>query len=207
MALGSPLTLSNTVTAGIVSAVNRNASDLGLARHRTEYIQTDAAINVGNSGGPLVNLEGEVVGINNMKAQGAGGISFAIPIDSAVQVVHQLRTQGSVQRPWLGVRIVTLDEKMTEAERQRDSSFPKSVKSGVLVVMVEPNSPAERAGLRPGDVLVWLDRHPVRQHADVTDRLGYEVGRTFEVEVKRGTSGSKRLKVTTEALPTSRRGN
>lgn len=205
MAVGSPLTLSNTVTAGIVSAVNRNASDLGLARQRTEYIQTDAAINVGNSGGPLVNLKGEVVGINNMKAQGAGGISFAIPIDTAVQVINQLRSQGSVQRPWLGIRIVTLDERMAEAERQRDPNFPKSVKSGVMVVMVEPNSPAEEAGLRPGDVLVWFDRHPVRQHADVTDRVGYEVGRTIEVEVKRGSSGSKRCKITTRALPTPRR--
>lgn len=96
IAIGSPMQLQNSVSFGIVSATARHASELGLSNNRSEYIQTDAAINVGNSGGPLVNLDGEVVGINTMKVKGTDGISLAIPMDTATQIIDQLVKYGKV---------------------------------------------------------------------------------------------------------------
>ncbi|ETV69696.1 hypothetical protein, variant [Aphanomyces astaci] len=108
IALGSPLSLQNSVSAGIISATARRGSELGFApSHRTEFLQTDAAINVGNSGGPLVNLDGQVIGINTMKvAGGISGISFAIPIDGGMQVINQLRQHRTVTRPYVGMQMV-----------------------------------------------------------------------------------------------------
>jgi HtrA serine peptidase 2 len=105
-ALGSPFSLQNSVSAGIVSAVARHSSELGYPQKRGEFIQTDAAINSGNSGGPLINLDGEVIGINTMKVDGSVGISFAIPIDSAAQVIDQLLQKKVVTRPYLGMQMV-----------------------------------------------------------------------------------------------------
>ena len=135
-ALGSPLTLSNSVTFGIVSSVSRNGSELGMGSGSIDYIQTDAAINVGNSGGPLINMEGEVIGINTMKLRGSDGISFAIPIDLAKIVIHHLQRGKRVARPYLGLRISTADK--------QGSTAGKSV---VVVSLVDPQSPADRAGI------------------------------------------------------------
>jgi len=172
VALGSPLMLQNTVTTGIVSATARQSSELGLPQLRTEYIQTDAAINKGNSGGPLVDLEGRVIGINTMKVAGAG-ISFAIPIDTAWHVIRQLRDNRRVVRPYLGFSMVNAT--------RTDVPEPS-----VVVVDVKPNSPAAKSGLKPGDVLVRFDGRPVRTTNDIFDRLGYEIGRRIEIEIKRG---------------------
>lgn len=106
IALGSPMQLQNSCSFGIVSATARHASELGFTNNRAEFIQTDAAINAGNSGGPLINLHGQVIGINSMKAKGADGISFAIPIDTAAQVIHQLRMHKRVIRPYVGLNMV-----------------------------------------------------------------------------------------------------
>lgn len=105
-ALGSPFSLQNSVSAGIISAVARHSSELGYPQKSGEYIQTDAAINSGNSGGPLVNLDGEVIGINTMKVDGSVGISFAIPIDTAAQVIDQLLTHKKVVRAYIGLQMV-----------------------------------------------------------------------------------------------------
>lgn len=132
-ALGSPLTLSNSVTFGIVSTVSRNGSELGMGRKGMDYIQTDAPINMGNSGGPLINMDGEVVGINTMKLSNSDGISFAIPIDVAKNVIAQLKLGRAVIRPYVGIKIATM------------RSLAMDVK--VVVTFVEPSSPASFAGV------------------------------------------------------------
>ena len=134
VALGAPAGLSNSVSAGIVSAVQRTRSEIGLreyrggsaARNTMEYIQTDAAINSGNSGGPLLNLAGEVVGVNTMKAMGMDGIAFALPIDDVKRVVHQLQNHGRVLRPYLGLKFVELDPTIANELRHRASQQPWS---------------------------------------------------------------------------------
>ncbi|RMZ53163.1 hypothetical protein APUTEX25_005152 [Auxenochlorella protothecoides] len=150
VALGSPLHLQNSVTAGIVSCVDRRAAELGLAGARTDYIQTDAAINRGNSGGPLLNLAGEVVGISCMKALAADGVSFAIPVDTAIDVMRQLAAHGRVIRPHVGIKMLELTRHSAARFRERDPGFP-DVTAGILVPAVTPGSPADRAGLRQGD--------------------------------------------------------
>ena len=150
VALGSPLHLQNSVTFGIVSSTARHGSELGIAQNRTEYIQTDAAINVGNSGGPLVNLDGEVIGINSMKVKGSDGISFAIPIDTAAQVIKQLRSNKKVVRPYVGLRMANfIPETNRRANHRADPKqiiFSEEFK--VVVVEVDRGSPAQRAGIQ-----------------------------------------------------------
>jgi HtrA serine peptidase 2 len=133
VALGSPLHLQNTVTAGVISAVGRSAAELGLPSNN-EYIQTDAAINVGNSGGPLLNLDGEVIGINTMKAI-ASGISFALPIDRVKEVVALLTRHGRVVRPFIGIKMLSLTPALLQQLGQVDESM-KKVSGGVLVADV-----------------------------------------------------------------------
>lgn len=169
VALGSPLNLSNSVTAGIVSNVARHGSEIGAASSRAEYLQTDAAINSGNSGGPLVDLDGKVIGINTMKAARADGISFAIPIDVAWAVVRALLAHGRVPRPYIGIKM--------QGHRG----------GGVTVVAVAPDSPADRAGLRPGDAVVAFDGGRVRTIADVLAKIALEPGRQVRVTLRRPT--------------------
>jgi len=187
VAVGSPMQLSNSVTFGIVSAPARHSSELGMgAQHRlNEYIQTDAAINQGNSGGPLVNLDGEVIGINAMKAKGMDGVSFAIPMDTAWAIIQQLRRQPNVKvaRPYVGLRMVNF--------RPRTGSGSSNSRRGhgedlqVLITDIREGSPAEQAGLRVHDVIVSIDGKPVRNTKDVFSAIGWEVGRTLRLGVLR----------------------
>lgn len=185
VALGCPLMLKWSCSAGIVSALERSASELGLHGGRTAYIQTDAAINQGNSGGPLVNLKGEVVGINALKAAHADGVSFAIPSDTARAVVGQLLDRGRVARPYAGLRMFDLTPAVVQQLRARDRNFPRSVERGVIVPGVAPGSPAERAGVRPGDVVVEFDGKAVTSSEQIIDRLGYRVHEAFALTVVR----------------------
>jgi serine protease Do len=162
MAIGSPYGLENTVTAGIVSAKARETGDY------LPFIQTDVAINPGNSGGPLINMRGEVVGINSQiysRSGGFQGISFAIPIDEAVSVSSQLRSQGYVTRGRIGVSIATVDKETAEA-------LGLGKPRGALVGGVEAGSPAAKAGIEPGDVIVRFDGTDIEKSLDLPRVVG-----------------------------------
>lgn len=201
LALGSPLHLQNSVTAGIISCVDRKAADLGLARVRTEYIQTDAAINKGNSGGPLVNLQGEVIGLACFKALSADGVSFAIPIDTAKDVIQQLQQRGRVIRPYIGIKMLQLTEHNAAQMRQKDTSFPE-VTQGILVPHVAAGSPACKCGLREGDVITGFAGQSSNLSTNhLIHCLSQHVNRTMEVKVLRPEAGSVVLQVAvSEAL-------
>lgn len=154
IAIGNPLGLDSTVTAGIISATGRSSSDIGVPDKRVGFIQTDAAINPGNSGGPLVNATGEVVGMNTAIISGAQGLGFAIPIETAQRVAQQLISTGKAQHPYLGIQMVNL----TPQTRQQIASnstlkFDLKVDRGVLAIDIVAGSPAAAAGFQPGDVI------------------------------------------------------
>ena len=162
MAIGSPFGLDNTVTAGIVSAKQRDTGDY------LSFIQTDVAINPGNSGGPLINMRGEVVGINSQiysRSGGFMGISFAIPIDDAVRVSEQLRATGRVQRGRLGVQIDQVTKEVAE-------SLGLSKAQGALVRGVEQGSPAEKAGIEPGDIILKFEGKVIEKSSDLPRMVG-----------------------------------
>lgn len=162
MAIGSPFGLDNTVTAGIVSAKQRDTGDL------LPLIQTDVAINPGNSGGPLLNLRGEVVGINSQiysRSGGFMGISFAIPIDEAQRVAEQLRTNGRVIRGRIGVQIGAVTKEVAE-------SIGLGAPRGALVLSVEKDGPADKAGVEAGDIVVKVDGRAVEKQGDLPRFVG-----------------------------------
>ena len=157
MAIGSPFGLDNSVTAGIVSAKQRDTGDF------LPFIQTDVAINPGNSGGPLINMRGEVVGINSQiysRSGGFMGISFAIPIDEAMRVSDQLKVSGRVQRGRIGVQI-------DQVGRDVAQSLGLDRERGVLIRLVEPGSPAEQAGLRVGDIVLSFNGQAIEKANDL----------------------------------------
>ncbi len=158
IALGTPYGLERTVTLGIVSGLHRNISSLGFSDKRLDLIQTDAAINPGNSGGPLVNGRGEVIGINTLVRSGPGaGLGFAIPINLARNVSEQLVISGGVVHPYLGLQLVTLTSRIAkEHNRDPNALVELPERSGALVQSVLPDSPAERAGLRRGDLVIGV---------------------------------------------------
>ena len=162
MAIGSPFGLKNTVTAGIVSAKQRDTGDY------LPFIQTDVAINPGNSGGPLINMRGEVVGINSQiysRSGGFMGISFAIPMDEAIRVSEQLRTSGRVSRGRIGVQIDQVTKDVAEA-----IGLGKS--AGALVRGVESGSPADKAGVEAGDIIMRFDGKAIEKHSDLPRLVG-----------------------------------
>ena len=162
MAIGSPFGLENTVTAGIVSAKKRDTGDF------LPFIQTDVAINPGNSGGPLINMRGEVVGINSQiysRSGGFQGISFAIPIDEAMRVADQLRSNGRVTRGRIGVQIDQVTKDVAEA-------IGLGKPQGALVRGVEPGSPAEKAGVEAGDIIIKFDGKAIEKSTDLPRLVG-----------------------------------
>jgi len=150
MAVGNPLNYDHTVTVGVVSAKGRVLRDLSRDFSLDNFIQTDAAINFGNSGGPLVNLGGDVVGVNTAISSVGQGIGFAVPINVAREIMSQLKTKGKVSRGYLGIELAEITPDLQEA-------FGLSTDKGALVNSVKPGLPAESAGLKRGDVIVAVD--------------------------------------------------
>jgi serine protease Do len=161
MAVGNPFGQGHSVTHGIISAKQRRAPDFQLAN----YLQTDAPINPGNSGGPLVNLKGEVIGINNAIHQGAQGIGFAIPISLVKTVLPQLRSKGSVSRGYIGVGIQELTPQITTK-----LNLPKNLR-GPIVTEIRPGEPADKAGLKPYDVILEFNGKPVKNGAELVSKV------------------------------------
>ncbi|GAB4361458.1 MAG: serine protease MucD [Gammaproteobacteria bacterium] len=193
LAIGSPFGFDHSVTAGIVSAKGRSLP----RENYVPFIQTDVAINPGNSGGPLFNLDGEVVGINSQiysRTGGFMGLSFAIPMDVAMNVVEQLKTKGRVVRGWLGVLI-------QDVTRELADSFGLDKPEGALVARVLPDSPAEKAGFEVGDVILEFDGEKVHNSSQLPPLVGQTpVDREVVVKVLR--NGKRmRLNVTIGELP------
>ena len=163
IALGTPFGLERTVTLGIVSSLHRNINSLGFSDKRLDLIQTDAAINPGNSGGPLVNGDGEVIGINTLVRSGPGaGLGFAIPINLARRVAEQLQQQGEVVHPYIGLQLVALTPRIArEHNRDPNALVELPERRGALVQAVLPDGPAEKAGLRRGDLVIGVADQPV----------------------------------------------
>lgn len=177
MAIGSPLGLDNSVTAGIVSAVNREVLD----EDGNKYIaiQTDAAINSGNSGGALVNSKGQVIGINTLKLSGDGveGVGFAIPINSTKDIYQQLIEYNKVKRPYIGISGRDLDEKTAEAN---------NLVVGVYVVSVEEFSAAEKAGIKAGDVIIEADEKDIETMDELNEiKNQKQIGDTMKLKINR----------------------
>jgi len=193
LAIGSPFGFDHTVTAGIVSATGRSLPN----ESYVPFIQTDVAINPGNSGGPLFNLGGEVIGINSQiftRSGGFMGLSFAIPIDVAMDVANQLRTEGKVSRGWLGVVIQEVNKDLAE-------SFGLERPAGALVAQVMDGGPAARGGLRVGDVILSLNDKPIVMSADLPHLVGaLKPGSTARMEVVRD-GDRKMLDVKIGAMP------
>lgn len=191
MAVGSPLGLDTTVTQGIISAVNREVESDG-----TKYtcIQTDAAINSGNSGGALINSDGKVIGINTLKLSGTGveGIGFAIPINSATDVISQLKDHQKVLRPYIGITGINLDEQTAKKYK---------LEVGVYIKSVEDFSPAEKAGLKAGDVIIKADGKSITTMDELNEiKNSHQIGDTMTLTVNRNGS-DKDISVTLEETP------
>jgi serine protease Do len=199
LAIGSPFGLDYSVTAGIVSAIGRSIPTQK-GENYVPFIQTDVAINPGNSGGPLFNLEGQVVGINSQiysRSGGSIGLSFAIPASVAVGVIEQLKDHGQVQRGWLGVAIQDVNKRLAE-------SLQLGTPQGALINAVEPGSPADKGGIKPGDVIVRFDGQIIVDSGDLPHVVGMMApGENAKVEIYR-EGKRKKLTMKVGSLDTDR---
>ena len=196
IAIGNPLGFSSTVSAGVVSALGRNmrAQD---GRLMENIIQSDVALNPGNSGGPLVDTRARVIGVNTAMIFGAQGISFAVPIDTAKWVVGQIMTQGRVRRSWLG--IVAQNRRIDPRVKRHLDLIQES---GVEVMSVEPSGPAAAAGVRDGDIVLALDGRPVQSVDDVHRTLTqWPVGKPLPLAALRRLERVDVVALPTEAKP------
>lgn len=185
IAIGNPLGLDNTVTIGIISATDRTSTQVGVPEKRVSFIQTDAAINPGNSGGPLLNAEGEVIGVNTAIRADAQGLGFAIPIETAARIANELFTKGKAEHPFLGIEMVDLTPSKRE-QINRDKNLNIQQDTGIAIKSVIENSPAQKGGLRPGDLIQKINRQPVKIAAQVQKIVeSNSVGDILEVEINR----------------------
>ncbi|MBO9998243.1 MAG: trypsin-like peptidase domain-containing protein [Cyanobacteria bacterium SID2] len=187
IAIGNPLGLDNTVTVGIISATGRSSTQVGISDKRVRFIQTDAAINPGNSGGPLLNDRGEVIGINTAIRANAQGLGFAIPIETAQRVAEQLFSSGRAQHPFLGIQMIDLTPDIkANLERDRNLDFTVNAENGVLIVRVLEGSPAEKGGVKAGDLITRINGITIESAAEVQERVeASNVGEPLDLEVQR----------------------
>lgn len=190
IAIGNPLGLDHTVTAGIISA--RGRSVFGGTAYG-QFLQTDAAINFGNSGGPLFNVNGEVIGINTAIIAGGQNLGFAIPSNMAKKVISQLKKYGKIQRGWLGVEIQEVNTELAESFRMPDGML------GVVLVGIGNGSPAEKAGLQKGDVIVQFNETPLQKSTQL-QQLVAETSPGKDAEVKIFRRGQFIIKTVTVSL-------
>ena len=194
IAIGNPFGLGGTVTSGIISARNRS---IGLTRYE-DYIQTDASINSGNSGGPLFDMNGDVIGINTaiLGRSGNVGIGFSIPSNSAKQVINQLLEFGETKRGWLGVRIQDVTKEIADVEKLNE---PR----GALVASVAPNSPSEKAGVKAGDIILEFNGEKIREMKELPIIVARtEVGKKVKVKIWRDKKEIEKI-ITLGRLETS----
>lgn len=220
VAVGSPLTLSNSCSFGIVSTIHRDlAVSTGEPSGGLTYLQLDVAINQGSSGGPCISLDGEVIGICSMKIAGnAEGISFAIPIKYAEMVVEDLRTHGYVRRPFVGLTLISVTPHLFEDIRRdtnyrpprwleaemRNTNSSKSV--GLMVHNITRGGPGDRAGLRAGDVVVGVNNTETTTTSEFLAALNFQVHKDCKLKVRRGASGKvEHITIRPEVLSSKRR--
>ena len=189
LAIGSPYGLTNTITAGIVSAKGRNLDALQSQYRLESFIQTDAAVNPGNSGGALVNAKGELVGINTLIQSETGsyiGYSFAVPTSIVQKVVVDLKEYGVVQRAFLGIQYTEVNEQFLESEEGKKSGITE--KGGVYVADVSPESAAEEGGIKVGDVIIEINGKKIEGAAQLSEEIArHRTNDKITVVVKRGS--------------------
>lgn len=202
IAIGNPLGLDNTVTAGIISGTGRSSADIGAADKRVNYIQTDAAINPGNSGGPLLNASGQVIGMNTAILQGTQGLGFAIPIDTAQRIATQLIANGKVDHPFLGIQMLNITPQLKQAiNTDPNANLKIDVDKGPLIARVVRNSPAAKAGMKSGDVIQNVNGKAVQSSNDVQQTMDTtKIGSSVPVQVRRNGQNVT-LNVTPVAAP------
>lgn len=201
IAIGNPLGLDNTVTAGIISAIGRTSNQVGIPDKRVQFIQTDAAINPGNSGGPLLNDQGEVIGMNTAIRANAQGLGFAIPIETAKRIADELFATGEVQHPFLGIQMVELTpEAIQELNSQQQMNLQPD-ETGVLIVRVLEGSPAEAAGLAPGDIIQRINDTDVTTPTEVQAQVeASQIGEDLTISLRRNNANTT-IAVKPTALP------
>lgn len=201
IAVGNPVGLDNTVTLGIISTLHRTSAEVGIPGKRLDFIQTDAAINPGNSGGPLLSDAGEVIGINTAIRADAMGIGFAIPINKAKSLKDQLVRGEKIAYPYVGVQMTTLTpQQAQENNKDPNSPFILPEIDGALVMKVFPNTPAAKAGIRWGDVIVSVDGQPIKNANDMQSFVeNTKVGQNLQLTLKRGDR-TQQIAVRTAAL-------
>ena len=195
--------MEKTVTLGIVSSLHRDINSLGFSDKRLDLIQTDAAINPGNSGGPLINSNGQVIGINTLVRSGPGaGLGFAIPINLAKNVSDQLLENGEVIHPYLGVQLISLNPKLAKEHNEDPNALVQlPERSGALIQSVIPNSPAEKAGLRRGDLVIATENTPIEEPKTLLDEVEKaQIGKIFLLNVVRDNKEIT-VNIKPEALP------
>ncbi|MEB3213631.1 MAG: HhoA/HhoB/HtrA family serine endopeptidase [Leptolyngbyaceae bacterium] len=187
IAIGNPLGLDNTVTAGIISAIDRSSSQVGIPDKRVRFIQTDAAINPGNSGGPLLDDQGRVIGINTAIRADAQGLGFAIPIETASRIAEELFATGEVQHPYIGIQMVDLSpEARLRLSQAEDANIEITEDEGVLIWQVMSGTPAEAAALKQGDIINKVNGVEVSSAAEVQEQVEKSrIGEVLEIEISR----------------------